>query len=77
MAKEDSIKYIIDPSHLPLSTPDVIKVEEITRRLCFSLHNKPCILLGSGSTMARALKWVKGANKKQAKILTIGFHVPN
>ena len=70
--KEDLMKYIIDPSHLPISTADLFKVENITRRLCFSLHNRRCILMGAGSAMSRALKWVKqnGANK-QAK-----FKVP-
>ena len=68
---EEITKCIIDPSHACDEEDVILKMEEITRRLCHSLHNHRSILMGTGSMMSRAIKRVtnKGIAKhnKQAK----------
>ena len=43
-SNEELLQTILDPSAIPNSN-----LEEITRRMCFSLHNKRCVTLGGTS----------------------------
>ena len=54
---EELLQVILDPSILP---EEDAEIEEITRRLCFCLHNRRCVTLGSPSPFVTAIsKWRK------------------
>ena len=69
---EDILRCILDPSHASDEEDDILKMEEVTRRMCHSLHNQRSILMGTGSMTSRALKRVmirvNAKRKKQAII---------
>ena len=57
---EALVRVILDPSHYVEAEDDIIKVEEVTRRYCYTLHNHRSIILGNGSATSRAIKRVTG-----------------
>ena len=52
---------IVDPSHITTSKDAVTNLEDITRRLCFKLHNHRSMLMGLGSMNTRAFKRLGGS----------------
>ena len=64
-------KLILDPSHTDVDEEMMLKLEEVTRRLCYALHNARSIQLGTGSMRSKAIRWVQGGpggNYKQKQV---------
>jgi len=65
--------YILDPSHVAPDEDTALILEEVTRRMCYTLHNHRSIQLGTGSATSRALRRVGvpgvNRNRKQVKML--------
>ena len=57
---DDLAQQILDPSHLTSDEALLGDVEDITRRMCFKLHNHRAIALGIGSMNSKALRRIRG-----------------
>jgi hypothetical protein len=60
------VRNILDPSHIAYEQADILLLESITRRMCYTLHNHRAINLGTGSMSGRALgrlSWVRGGKR--------------
>jgi hypothetical protein len=78
ISAENLTKLILDPSHEDHDVETTLCLEEITRRMCYNLHNHRAIILGTGSLRGRAIKrysWVRRGKRKSESSKTLKSRV--